>query len=267
MGLHAGFGLPFMLNEVSACVLTDQDVVVLSFEYEHFGDRKLPGIELLEAMISQPGNVQYVGRDEVGWCLDNGLHWFSRVTRQAVDRAIGLPADNAATPPYSRSSFNEFGDVVGHREMPPRRPLIASTWPPVSLAGIDESIDLLNRFYDACQRRNVTVFYAFPPIERAYAETNGTSIRLVANRLRGRLNIPLLNESQALLLDERLFFDSIYHLTAEGAAHRTELLAVDLRKRLPTLAHKSTLPSDGRPDTPGITAAFASGRTPAAHAD
>jgi hypothetical protein len=228
MGLHAGLGVPFMLNELRDAALTEHDVVVLSFEYEHFADRKTPGTELLEILVSRPCSVSYIDPGELGWCLDNGLHWFSRVTRKAVGHTLGQSPDHTA--PYMRPSFNEYCDVIDHRELPPRRPLIASAWPNFSVAGIDETIDRLNDFHAHCRQRGTTVLYSFPPIERAYARANWAEIERVARRLRQRLTVPLLDEPPAMLFDESFFFDSVYHLNAAGTALRTHLLAGKLQQ-------------------------------------
>lgn len=228
MGLHAGFGLAFMLNQVARDKLLKGDVVVVSMEYQHFGALPDPDSTLVELIAADPENVRFLGREQVPWCLDNGLQSLTRAMHRTLRRTLRLPAGGESTKPYSREGFNEFGDLTGHWDMPLVRPFSASM-----SAGLkdlpDKSIDQLNRFCETCRKRGVRVYYAFPPIEQGFFNEHRTVLLSIASRIRERLTFPILNDPQECTFGNSMFYDSIYHLTAAGAALRTSQLIADLR--------------------------------------
>ena len=239
MGVHAGFGLPYMLNQVAGGGLQHGDVVVISMEYAHFGEMLEPDVILLELLAADPSDCQFIDREQLAWVVDNGLGVCASSVRSATKRLLRMPAaadvlrafripeNEEMTLPYTRNGFNEFGDLTSHWKMPPRRPFVPHN-PHESTRVLDHSIDRLNQFCEECRSRGVRVYYSHPPVERSHFDKNQDVIQQMAARLRERLAFPILNEPEDLALNERMFFDSIYHLTAEGAALRTTHLIADL---------------------------------------
>src|SRR5204863_147638 len=94
--------------------------------------------------------------------------------------------------------------------------------------------DTLRRFGEACQRRGVRVFIAWPAVP-ARLGRNAASIQRYVDEIRARvarLGIPTLGEPSEYALEQRYFYDTIYHLNDEGRTMRTARLLAHLKAQL-----------------------------------
>src|SRR4026209_2444686 len=74
MGLDAGLGLDFMLNEVKDSVRTG-DVIVIAPEYEHFEWSHHGGsyVDLFKILFERPVSARYLAASNLSSLLDQGL--------------------------------------------------------------------------------------------------------------------------------------------------------------------------------------------------
>ncbi len=234
MALHAQLGIRFMLEQVKPGLRTG-DVVILSFEYELFGPRADHGI-LAEAIFYRPADLRCLGFSEARLILDSGLRMFCRA---ASSYYRGLRGDRRARGPYSRDSFNAFGDVVAHRmmprpEIPPAEPAEAREAEARSSVSMRESIRALDDFLEFCRQRGIRVAYFFPAISRA-RPASAASVSELARGLEDALpGLTFLNQPAEMIYSEELFFDTTYHLHGDGITKRTELLVARMREWLRT---------------------------------
>jgi len=229
MALHAELGLPFMLEQAKPG-LRRGDTVILSFEYSLFDRPPGQGI-LAEAIFYRPSDFRHLGLSEIGSIFDNGL---GMLCRGAATYYRGLRGAPSARAPYSRDSFNAFGDNAAHRTMPQPeglserfariRGVTGSPRPGVR----KRAVGALKDFGEFCRERDIRVAYLFPAIPKVVYDKE-SEVSAIARELRASVpGLQFLNEPKEMAYSEELFFDTVYHLNSSGIAKRTELLVARL---------------------------------------
>ena len=236
-GLHSGFGLDFFLDTVEPWVRPG-DVVVLAPEYEAFTEYFHADPEMFAHFI------------EADWSLVGTLSW--RQIREVLDRgyalhlkkvlrvAIGRHAPSKDLPfdLYLRSGFNANGDFVSHHGQPSSLvpPARKSAW----FVFKDETrtvaaIRYLNRFALSCRSKGARVFLAHPPFFDRLLNQSREDISRLDELLRRKLDIPMLDKPEDSAFPMSHFYDTYYHLTAEGKRIHSEALASRLQTALARL--------------------------------
>jgi hypothetical protein len=235
MGLDAGLGLDFMLQEVEP-FLKPGDVVVLSPEYEHFIDWYRGDIETLFAEIeNQPRSIRFLTFRNLALFLDQGLVVIGDITRKSIsflNGGVHVTLEQLQNSPYRPSGFNRFGDVIAHYHLAPKAFLVTKLKQPTPTS-ISQVINRLNKFNNRCRRNAILVFYSYPPIFQGQLQENAAIIHEIAVNLSQRLNFPLLDTPEEMSFPLDYFFDLAYHLNVVGIQIRTGHLIEKLRDRLP----------------------------------
>lgn len=213
MGLSAGLGLKFMLNEI-APVLENGDIVVLVPEYEQFHLIPLEG---------SSGDLGAVGK----YCPECILA--TKDPQQIILAAVGsfetIESEIIRTlePPnqiYIRRGFNQRGDMewrVAEAEQPP----ILNHVVEIDLQKIDPAVDFLNAFqrvHSAKGARFLMIYPAIPASEYRFQKENFIALDTL---LRARLEIPILGEPKNFIYPTDMFYDTVYHLDESARALRT----------------------------------------------
>jgi hypothetical protein len=229
MGLHAGLGLRYMLAEVRPYI-NPGDVVVVIPEYAHF-DYLLDGSRRLrDALVVFPKGVLYLSSARQVRTL---VEHHPQSVRDQLYWAFELSKDYSCRPPHCRSSFNEYGDNVGHlgKKWVDRKalsqPVSCKTGPLASTA-----IDTLNDFNRFAEGKQAKVFFFFPSIpEPSYSKSKGCIV-LLQELLVQDLEIPLLNTPDEHIFPIEYFFNTQYHLNVVGREIRTQRIIEALERAL-----------------------------------
>ena len=134
---------------------------------------------------------------------------------------------------YARASFDSYGDI----DSPLRSanimaggfdPNQAISFSPDVLSG--EFVSLLNEFAALCQEKGVSVYYRFPPMNRAALEDSSEkALDNYYDYLRSQLDFPILGDPHRSILDSGWFYDTNFHLNDSGATVFTKYLVEDLK--------------------------------------
>lgn len=224
MGLQAGLGRDFMLDEVLGRVRPN-DIVVICFEYESLWGNYVNVAVLLQLLEHRPESISYVPWNYYPRILDEGLQYTSSVVRRSAHKMMGI--DDAAPPPYRRDLFNAWGDMTGHWTLqstyrPPDEPLAGKRIQPTQVTTPTER---LNRFHEQCLHRGAKVVLFFSQVVAEEMPEDSETLRSINECLRELLTIPILNQPEEMRYPAELFFDTNYHLTPEGIRRRTELVS------------------------------------------
>ncbi|MDR2691322.1 MAG: hypothetical protein LBB73_03355 [Dysgonamonadaceae bacterium] len=218
MGLGAGQGLKFMLDNASK-YLTEGDILVIAAEYHHFfgndayGNTDLASLFYIDPSINEGFNMKQVKALTFGT---------KNLFRDYLLSLLGLKnKDIAFSQSCKVSDFNSHGDLVRHWTLPPQHYSHVS---PGDLKTINMPfLDYYENAVAALRNRGVQVII-IPP---SFAET---SYKMIEERL-----IPLFSEfekrdlgfaipPQESAYPDSLFFDTHYHLGYEGVLIRTNQL-------------------------------------------
>ncbi|MDA1277491.1 MAG: hypothetical protein O2960_26115 [Verrucomicrobia bacterium] len=235
MGLAAGFGIDFMLNEIEP-ELKRGDVVVLSLEYDRFSGGYNP-LNLRQIVEYRPESVFYLEPNQ--WnrvLLRGGLSIVGGIGRRALGLGSALNSGQSDSPAYARSGFNRWGDLTSHHGMKATfagNPLGSDeTLRPDWIPG-ETLMRKLRTFAENCQRKGVQFVYSCPPQPPNILSFEKETITLIIERLLTVPNLILLDRPENHVYPDALFFDTGYHLTHEGAKLRTLKLIEALRKVIP----------------------------------
>ena len=230
LGLHAALGYKFILSEVET-VAREGDVVVLSLEYPHFGTGMVTQ-HLFDLLEQRPASYSFVAWEDVPTLLDTATIYFGGAMRRAVDNLRG-DSEFQFEPPYDRSSFNELGDAVAHRDLP-RKPKGGTTtlnkrWRPEIL---DVVLGELNAFEARLRHRGVEVLYTHPPISEEAVELIAKGTRELHRALVERTTMTVLDTPEEACLPREVFYDTAFHLSGEGTRRRVDRLIPLLREHI-----------------------------------
>ena len=239
MGLYAKLGLRYMLAQVNPYIRKG-DIVLVVPEYDQFfgnfanGDNTL-NTALLYAPDDRIGDfiksysiVDVVLRPRA----ENARRAFLHAAAAAVGREEQFyPPDT--NPVYTRKSFNDRGDMIGHLNRKGMNPdsIFVRSLPPLKDFN-EKTIDDLNRTVEVANRSGAKTYFMFPSyMQRAYALSD-KSIDSLRAKIRQKSKMPFLGTAEDFVYPDSLFFDTRFHLTGAGREIRTVKMIDLIREKL-----------------------------------
>lgn len=217
LGLHAGLGLDFILNELNASI-KKEDVVFLSIEY-YLGSKGM--YELQQNAISYfPEALSYVQSappkpfEQLRYLLNDRIENIKTNLGYVISRLRNKPSKTA----YRRKYFNKQGDSEGHLNLESNSALADGGemyyyhW---------EGISKLNIFYEQARAKGVRVYFIYTNYPVSQFELNKKTIEKYQQDLQRELLIPILGAPQDFVYPDSYFFDTVYHLNRKGRENRT----------------------------------------------
>jgi hypothetical protein len=235
MALTAPLGMGFMLNDIEP-ELRSGDLVILSFEYEHFL-RDLTSWQDIMLMLEQrPEAFMRLEFKQQKLVLDRGLSYISRIARCRIDSIRGRTATSA--PQFlERKALNQYGDFVAHHGLPsPGELRNMGPMPDFNPAFARNKIECVNAFVRRCVRRGIRVAYAFPPLEENEFAANSQQIHQIASLFEQHLEAEILTEPKTSVFPATEFFDGVYHLKVTAKGTHTNTLAARISDRFKSRA-------------------------------
>jgi hypothetical protein len=232
MGLHAGLGLRFMINEVK-CSIRRDDIVVLSPEYDHFfSTNLLDGEKVLVALLFDVNR-----RDLKYITFSQAIHLIPLTVEYSVSKLMHKEMDvmdedvnNNFDKNYRRNSFNKYGDEVMHWNYPNQsihQMAGATIIENVSVSTL-ELITGFDQFLNARGAKLVIIPPAF--MSSAYGGY-AKVIDDIDRELKG-VKIPFAIKPKSFVFPDSLFFNTVYHLNRQGVTERTDSIIGLLKTKL-----------------------------------
>jgi len=226
-GLHAGFGLSFMLRSVQAH-LRQGDILILCPEYSLLTPSGWRGDDdLCRLVFQEPVAVRYLSTAN----LPTLVHGLGRVLGAQLPRLLAPGSRFRTDPIYCATAFNAHGDVVSHLNQEPERWIPGGAEP-----ACDEAIiRRLKTFTDECQSRGVIVRILPPCIREIEYQKNHAVINATYQAIRSTCPSITLARPEDFAYPADFFFDTQYHLNNLGRKTRTEQLLNEIRLSQKTL--------------------------------
>lgn len=231
-GLHAGLGI-VPLRELLD-YLRPGDVVILSLEYQLFSNGKTMNGDpafLSDWIEYSPGRIQYLSDP---WRQAPALYATMlqrKVNREVNTYMFGGSLDEVRNV-FIGTKYDSNGDFIGHLEQAstPRHKI---TFDPYPVSTVQEEIVLfLNQFHQAAREKGAEVYFEAPASRKSNCDTTGeTSLATFFHTLEEKLSIPLLTPLEQVCIPDKYFFDTVYHLNAEGREWRTRRLVENWLQR------------------------------------
>jgi hypothetical protein len=163
------------------------------------------------------------------------------VAQQKLLRVLGQAYDSVLSPSDLEPSFihsietvagvTPNGDLVSH---------LGVDWPYDYEDGYDatnlpldgEIIGLLQQFATRMSERGAHVVMSYTPVMRGYYERHQPSLDRIHDLIGQAPPLVAPSAPADYVYDQHLFFDTVYHLNAEGRAVRTQRLIDDIGRQL-----------------------------------
>lgn len=227
MGMNGYLGARFMFDE-AAPDLQRGDIVVVALEYDNF---------------YKP--VDGTPRDQLGVVKANPAildrlppHLLARIAwaipYAAQQKVLRLAGDFFAPQPHDPlddietvKGFNADGDLISH---------IGRKWPHRRENGLDAShmpmdsqvVTLFQKFSEQMGERGVHVMISYTPVIRYYYDGHREALDHLGEVIAHTPHIVAPSRPRDFVYDSDDFFDTVYHLNAQGRPLRTARLVDDL---------------------------------------
>ncbi len=232
MGLHGGLGLIYAMDELKPYV-GKNDIIIFAPDYTHYAGTGIGDNTLVEVTIILPRLLCY-------YSLENYKPFITNIPLTFQRRLRGWLFPTKEDIAHRRSNFNEFGDNLGHLNLPP--PEFKSVESVArNLPGMADKTDVtrilpqrvndqlarhMNGFAAYCASRGATVYLTFPPImewTRARKEQE-KSLKSIENDLKNRIHMKVIGDAVSYIYPREYFFDNEFHLNKKGRELRTRRL-------------------------------------------
>jgi hypothetical protein len=220
MGVHGGFGLGRILDDLSP-YLNNGDILVIIPEYSHFSS-SWNGEDAAFNLIFDSGFF----KNHFNRLLVSTFYGFPKNFMMYLKGKIEsifphLPNQNA----YSRDGFNEYGDYIKHLNSES-----IQFEPSEAIIMINQSyFHLFLRFVDEFKKRGIMVLISYPCYESESFDASQDFIKELDSLFRTN-NLTVISKPDDYRLFREYFYDTSYHLNAEGRQLRTARLIENLLK-------------------------------------
>lgn len=223
MGLHAGFGMRYILSEVKPHIQAG-DRVIVSLEYHHFWDSEMfNGEDVLVAMLFD------VNRDCLRYVsLGQWIAMLPKIALYSTKKLIDLdaPISDEFADSFTREAYNKYGDVVSHYGLPSK---VHSGFEPVAQGGVSKrSVRELARFKSFVVAQGAEFYMVATPYPEPQYICDSNAITQIEVEL-AKKGIAYQIPPVECLFPDSLFFNSYFHLSQKGAELRTSQLIDHLR--------------------------------------
>ena len=224
-GLHAALGI-VPLRELREYIRPG-DIIIISLEYNMFASESIMEGDLTFLSDWIEYSPQRIGFLADPWKQAPSLYATMlqrKFNRQVNTYLFGGSLDEERSV-FIGTKYNSNGDFIGHlKEASMARRKVTSEPYPVGTVQ-DEIFIFLEQFHQFAREKGAEVYFEAPASRRTNCRNTGED--LMANFFRifeERSSIPVLTPLDELCLPDRYFFDTAYHLNAEGRQVRTERL-------------------------------------------
>lgn len=231
LGLHAGLGLEFIVNEALAEVKPG-DVLVVSTEF-YLGPGQLKMLAYMNQNFTPTADYLHLNS------LTKFQYQYELLTADLLDRTKRIQSTlllgkkqtiKLDTNEYYKSTgFTDHGDYELHLDKD--RPWGLFTKYDQKEEIYANGIALLNSLA-VLKEKGVRIFYVYPGYPTEEYQHFKTSLNAFDRQMRNGLQFPVLGKMADFLYPEDWFFDTVYHLKRKGREERTKTMVKLLREAL-----------------------------------
>jgi hypothetical protein len=234
MGLHAGLGIRFILNDLEPFV-GQGDVVILCPEYNAAAGTTEVKNRMVE-VYPPAAKAMYQGLyEKAQWELEQSQdllalrferlqETFTRIAGRFFGHKSQAQAAAKSKDIYRRSAFSDRGDMVAHL----KEQFVGELGDRGKLQEADcgQEIKALNNFARSVRSRGAVAYFCYPSYCQSEFQRNKQAIRYYQRQFENRLEMKIINTPEACAYPDSLFFDTVYHLTDAGRKRRTDDLVM-----------------------------------------
>ena len=227
MGVHAGIGLEYIVNDIKPFVKKG-DLIVLIPEYEHFYTDDFYGeMELVQTVFEiEPQSKKLLKTKQWMHLLKYLPTYSAKKLKNFVPSIFNKKTEIIDI--YHRKSFNANGDAFLHWTLPNQNYLHAPKSNNIENVN-NEVIVFLKEFKFYTEKQGARLLIFPPVIDETSFNNKIDIITKIAKELKNN-DIAFECEPRSFCYNDSLFFNSYYHLNKIGVDKRTQQLLKDLEQ-------------------------------------
>ncbi len=217
MGLHAGLGLKFMLDDIRNDIRKN-DIVILSPEYSLFFDNNWYGTTpMIEMFIINPEvykNINFKNNKSIIGDLPNIA--LKNILKYLISSYYSFLGKKKNIGVYERKSFNKYGDVIAHYN------LDNEIYDSPKILGDSlnyEAFNYVKIFKEEIENKGALFIYINCSINEKSLINNSQKINFINKHLK---KLSITKGELIEIYPDSLFFNSHYHLNKKGVEIRTQ---------------------------------------------
>lgn len=221
LGLHGGLGNAFH-EELAKPYIQKGDIVVLC--PTDFNNNEISDTILAWVTLEKHTDLWYTLRfsDLPGFLRAYPEYFLNAFKKRISHSDVPIYDDS-----YSRIAFNEYGDIALRPPLDDGPYLFTEGSTPVPAMDAD-CIARMNRYADYVRSRGASLVLTYCPIAKGDFTPAEEEYLALQEALTAQLNFPVISDIRDYFIPYAYFYDSIFHLTDDGVAIRTNQLIEDL---------------------------------------
>lgn len=220
MGLHGGVGNAFH-EEMAKLNVHEGDIYILC--HTDFADNDTIGDPTLTWLVIE--NHYFLWKLLRPKDIIPMIKAFPNYLKKSLNLYISNTGNQDFGGEYSRSGFNDYGDVGILREEN-----IVVFDAPINPPSInDTTINRINKLNKWLNERGATLLIAAYPIAEGNMTADTSEFVNFQEELSSKLDCAVISNYTDYMFDYSYFYDTYFHLTSKGAALRTQQLIADLQ--------------------------------------
>ena len=233
MGLNAGLGLQFNLDEIKP-YLKAGDIVVLIPEHGNFDGAFGGSVLTLLALDSVPELLQHTSYERMLYLLWNFGLTFIPIKCQYYLNDIVLYTTNTSP------MMNKNGDIKTHTAVKDVANMDFVLKVNYSSSKYKACINILNDFSRYCTEKNIDVILSFPAIPAPQYLKARQNLKLLYENISINTTIPVLYGPEHSVYPVEMFDDTIYHLNSQGKILNSSRILNRLKEVFPRVVDTNT---------------------------
>jgi hypothetical protein len=221
--IHASLGLKYMMAN-SVEYIKENDIVVISPEYQQFYNGYADGeIELLSIIIDvAPQTIRLLDLKQ----YFRLIKYIPEFTKSKFKEFLKVKVDDTIVGIYERKSFNIYGDVYKHWNLPKEK---VKPFPAIKGKSDNDVFYSLIDFRNIVYSKKARLYITFPCYQEISFKNAAIQVKEVEQKFK-KYGFNLLSEPERYIFPDSLLFNGPYHLIKKGVDLRTLLLIEDLKK-------------------------------------
>ena len=218
MGLHAGLGLKFMLNEVKPSIKKN-DIIVLCLEYPLYLDDAKTDFDLIDYTqeVYPPAQKYYEFNIKEKLLVYYNKFEKTFNKKEEVTNAV-----------FNRKQFSKYGGNIGHLDKPNEK--VLKNKEAIGKIEISESLKLIQDFNALINQKGSRLLISYPAYELTEYNKNKAILIELDQQLRANLiDITFINKPETFAFETEYFYDTVYHLNGKGREKRTRIFLEELK--------------------------------------
>jgi len=228
MGLSAGLGLKFNLNEIKPYI-NSGDLVVLIPEHINFQNGPHGSVATLLAINSVPKTFITTPWEHLKYLLYSfGLEFIPTKCQNYVNDFVLYVTKSAP-------SMSHNGDIITHTSVRDVSKMPLTCGVEYEKNSYKDTVALLEEFNNYCIKREAYAMFAFSAIPAPQYEKNKSQLASLYSNLSNDIKIPILSKPEHYVYPSSFFDDTVYHMNMKSKAVNSLKLLGHMKDLYPEL--------------------------------